>query len=27
LLYAIMRIFRARSMWLKMKQEQKNETL
>lgn len=27
LLYAIMRTFRARSMWLKLKQEEKNETI
>jgi hypothetical protein len=27
LLYATMRIFRARRMWLKMKHEEKNETL
>jgi len=27
LLYAIMRTFRARSVWLKLKQEEKNETI
>jgi low temperature requirement protein LtrA len=27
LLYATMRVFRARRMWLKMKYEEKNETL